>query len=79
MLPPSVRGDAADGARRFTAWTEAGVWRRLHRGGTRRMGSPRFAGAPTLVIAIPALRSPRGPRQRLPDELHAGGCERPTW
>jgi transposase len=127
-LPPGFGVSKATAHRRFVAWTNAGLWRRLHmaaldqfgakglidwsratagvgageRGGDLTGPSPVDRGRPgskihalsdrnglplsvgvsaanthdslcleSLIQAIPAVRSRRGPRRRRPDKLHA--------
>ncbi|WP_231935229.1 IS5 family transposase [Micromonospora viridifaciens] len=128
-LPPGFGVSRATAHRRFTAWTAAGLWRRLHVAALDQLGaqglidwsratadaayvrakkgaltgpSPVDRGKPgskihalsergglplsvgvsaanthdsrcleSLVQAIPAVKSRRGPRRRRPDKLHA--------
>ncbi|WP_232284153.1 IS5 family transposase [Saccharomonospora glauca] len=129
-LPPSFGVKVPTAHRRFTEWTKAGLWRRLHRavldelgsqgmidwsravldgasvrakkGGSLTGPSPVDRGKPgskihalsdraglplavaisaantndahalkPLILAIPAVKSRRGPRRRKPDKLHA--------
>lgn len=39
MLPPSFGVTVPTAHRRFSAWTDAGLWRRLHRAGLDALGS----------------------------------------
>jgi transposase len=128
-LPPSFGVSVPTAHRRFTEWTKAGLWRRLHRAvldelgsrvlldwsravldgaSVRANGGPMTGPSPVdrgktgskihvlsdraalplsvavsaantndayalkpLVMAIPAIRSRRGPRRRRPAKLHA--------
>ncbi|MEU9784671.1 transposase [Streptomyces phaeochromogenes] len=56
-LPPPFGTSPATAHRRFTVWTEAGLWRRLHRAVLDELGVPGEVGWTT---AAPTRRTPHG-------------------
>ncbi|WP_329336527.1 transposase [Streptomyces sp. NBC_00663] len=62
LLPPWLGVSPATAHRRFTAWTEAGVWRRLRRtavrGGPARPGESDWAAVIVDAAAVRAAKVP---------------------
>ncbi|MGY1877424.1 IS5 family transposase [Nocardia gipuzkoensis] len=60
MLPPSFGVTIATAHRRFTAWTEAGVWRRLHRAVLDELGSEGLIDWSRAVVDAASIRAKKG-------------------
>ncbi|WP_408637527.1 IS5 family transposase [Nocardia terpenica] len=59
-LPPSFGVTVPTAHRRFTAWTEAGVWRRLHRAVLDELGSQGMIDWSRAVLDGASVRAKRG-------------------
>lgn len=81
-LPPTFGTPPATAHRRFATWTRAGLWRRLHRTVLDELGTKgaldwtsaiidAAASVKPLLLGVPAIRSRRGPRRRLPVKIRA--------
>ncbi|MCP2317933.1 putative transposase of IS4/5 family (DUF4096) [Nocardia amikacinitolerans] len=57
MLPPSFRVTVPTAHRRFTAWTEAGLWRRLHQTVLDELGSRGLIDWSRAVIDAASVRA----------------------
>ncbi len=57
MLPPSFGVTVPTAHRRFTVWTEAGLWRRLHRTVLDELGSEGFINWWRAVIDAASVRA----------------------
>lgn len=72
MLPPWLEVSPATAHRRFTAWTEAGVWRRLYRVAVRDgLAGPGESGWAAVIVKAARLRAGQVPataRRRAPRE-----------
>ncbi len=60
MLPPSFGATVSTAHRRFTAWTEAGLWRRLHRAVLDELGSQGLIDWSRAVIDAASVRAKKG-------------------
>ncbi|MDE1674967.1 IS5 family transposase, partial [Nocardia gipuzkoensis] len=60
MLPPSFGVTVPTAHRRFTVWTEAGLWRRLHRAILDELGSGGLIDWSRAVIDAASVRAKRG-------------------
>ncbi|MEU2040513.1 IS5 family transposase [Nocardia niwae] len=60
MLPPSFGVTVPTAHRRFTVWTEAGLWRRLHRAILDELGSEGLIDWSRAVIDAASVRAKRG-------------------
>nr|WP_280439575.1 IS5 family transposase [Nocardia cyriacigeorgica] len=61
MLPPSFGVTVPNAHRRFTVWTEAGLWRRLHRAVLDELGSRGLIDWSRAVIDAASVRAKKGP------------------
>jgi transposase len=61
-LPPSFGVSAPTAHRRFTAWTEAGLWPRLHRRILDRLGSRGEIDWSSAILDAASVRAKRGAR-----------------
>ncbi|MBR8642973.1 transposase [Streptomyces tuirus] len=67
MLPPWLEVSPATAHRRFTAWTEAGVWRRLHEVAVRDgLAGPGESGWAAVIVKAAGLRAGKGARHGPP-------------
>ncbi|CAL9488926.1 hypothetical protein SUDANB126_03199 [Streptomyces sp. enrichment culture] len=63
LLPPWLEVSPATAHRRFTAWTKAGVWRRLYRAAVRGgLAGPGESDWAAVIADAAALRAGRGAR-----------------
>ncbi|MGR4878026.1 transposase [Streptomyces sp. LARHCF249] len=81
-LPPTFGTSPATAHPRFTVWTEAGVWRRLHRAVLDELGAPgpRWTGprrSSTRPPAAPEGGSPTGPNHVFSRTAASFPC--PLW
>ncbi|WP_324197859.1 IS5 family transposase [Nocardia abscessus] len=60
MLPPSFGVTVPTAHRRFTVWTEAGLWRRLHRAVLDELGSDGLIDWSRAVIDAASVRAKKG-------------------
>ncbi len=60
MLPPSFGVSVPTAHRRFTVWTEAGLWRRLHRAVLDELGSQGLIDWSRAVIDAASVRAKKG-------------------
>ncbi|MGX1563652.1 transposase [Streptomyces sp. NPDC055506] len=64
MLPPWLEVSPATAHRRFTAWTEAGVWRRLYRAAVRNgLAVPGDSGWAAAIVKAAGLQAGQAPRE----------------
>ena len=63
-LPPDFGVSPATAHRRFTAWTRAGVWRRLHRAVLDRLGADGAIDWSSALVDAAAVRANRGVADR---------------
>lgn len=61
-LPPDFGVSPATAHRRFTAWTRAGVWRRLHPAVLDRLGADGGIDWSSAIVNAAAVRAKRGVR-----------------
>ena len=61
-LPPGCGVSKATAHRRFAAWTEAGLWRRLHRAVLDRLGAQAAIDWSRAVVDAVSVRAKRGGR-----------------
>ena len=61
-LPAGFRVSKATAHRRFVAWTEAGLWRRLHRAVLDRLGEQAAIDWSRAVVDAASVRAKRGAR-----------------
>jgi transposase len=61
-LPPSFGVSPATAHRRFTAWTEAGLWPRLHRAVLNRLGARGEIDWSSAILDAASVRAKRGDR-----------------
>ena len=61
-LPAEVGVSKATAHRRFVAWTEAGLWRRLHRAVLDRLGEQASIDWSRAVVDAASVRAKRGAR-----------------
>ncbi|MFF4517913.1 IS5 family transposase [Streptomyces mirabilis] len=59
-LPPTFGTSPATAHRRFTAWTEAGLWRRLHRAVLDELGARGELDWTSAIIDAASVRAKRG-------------------
>ncbi|WP_404827319.1 MULTISPECIES: transposase [Streptomyces] len=59
-LPPTFGVSPATAHRRFTAWTEAGLWRRLHRAVLDELGARGELDWTSAIIDAASVRAKRG-------------------
>jgi transposase len=62
MLPLSFGVTVPTAHRRFTVWTEAGLWRRLHRAVLDELGSKGLIDWSRAVIDAASVRAKKGAR-----------------
>jgi transposase len=60
MLPPSFGVTVPTAHRRFTVWTKAGLWRRLHRAVLDELGSRGLIDWSRAVVDAASVRAKRG-------------------
>jgi transposase len=60
MLPPTFGVTVPTAHRRFTIWTRAGVWRRLHRAVLDELGSQGLIDWSRAVIDAASVRAKKG-------------------
>ena len=60
MLPPSFGVTVPTAHRRFTAWTEAGLWRRLHRAMLDELGAEGLIDWSRAVVDAASIRAKKG-------------------
>ena len=60
MLPPSFGVSVPTAHRRFTVWTKAGVWRRLHRAVLDELGAAGLIDWSRAVADAASVRAKRG-------------------
>ncbi|ATL72055.1 IS5 family transposase [Nocardia terpenica] len=60
MLPPSFGVSVPTAHRRFTAWTKAGVWRRLHRAVLDELGARGLIDWSRAVVDAASVRAKKG-------------------
>ena len=61
-LPPTFGTSSATAHRRFTVWTEAGLWRRLHRAVLDELGARGEVDWTSAIVDAAAVRAKRGDR-----------------
>jgi transposase len=61
-LPPSFGVSPATAHRRFTAWTEDGLWPRLHRAVLNRLGARGEIDWSSAILDAASVRAKRGDR-----------------
>ncbi|WP_445519481.1 transposase [Streptomyces sp. NEAU-174] len=61
-LPPTFGTSPATAYRRFTVWTEAGLWRRPHRAVLDELGARGEVDWTSAVVDAASLRAQRGDR-----------------
>ncbi|OKI37084.1 transposase [Streptomyces sp. TSRI0281] len=61
-LPESFRVSPATAHRRFTAWTEAGLWRRLHLAVLDELGARGELDWTSAIVGAASVRAKRGAR-----------------
>ncbi|MCX5402662.1 IS5 family transposase [Streptomyces sp. NBC_00335] len=59
-LPPTFGTSPATAHRRFTIWTEAGLWRRLHRAVLDELGARGKVDWTSAIVAAASVRAKRG-------------------
>src|SRR5574341_1329905 len=59
-LPAEVGVSPASAHRRFVAWTEAGLWRRLHRAVLDRLGAQAAIDWSRVVVDAASVRAKKG-------------------
>ncbi len=62
FLPESFGVSPATAHRRFAAWTEAGVWRRLHRAVLDGLGAGGELDWTSAIVDAASVRAKRGAR-----------------
>ncbi|MQY26099.1 IS5 family transposase IS1647 [Nocardia sp. RB56] len=60
MLPPSFGVTVPTAHRRFTVWTKAGVWRRLHRAVLDELGAAGLIDWSRAVVDGASMRAKKG-------------------
>ncbi|RVU28381.1 transposase [Streptomyces antnestii] len=71
-LPPTFGTSPATAHRRFTLWTEAGLWSRLHGAVLEELGASGEADWTSAIVDAAAVRAKRGDR-RLGGKGHRRG------
>ncbi|MFI0710507.1 IS5 family transposase [Streptomyces inhibens] len=71
-LPPTFGVSPATAHRRFTAWTEAGLWRRLHRAVLDQLGARGGLDWTSAVIDAASVRAKKGGRLTGPNPVDRG-------
>ncbi|MEN8654107.1 transposase [Streptomyces sp. 21So2-11] len=61
-LPPTFGVSSATAHRRFTVWTEAGLWRRLHRAVLDELGALGELDWTSAIVDAASVRAKRGAR-----------------
>ncbi|GAA0673912.1 hypothetical protein GCM10009535_61000 [Streptomyces thermocarboxydovorans] len=61
-LPPTFGVSPATAHRRFTAWTKAGLWRRLHRAVLDELGARGELDWASVIVDAASVRAKRGAR-----------------
>ena len=61
-LPETFGVSPATAHRRFTAWTEAGLWRRLHRAVLDELGAQAEIDWTSAIVEAASVRAKRGGR-----------------
>lgn len=61
-LPPTFGTSPATAPRRFTVWTEAGPWRRLHRAVLDELGARGEVDWTSAIVDAASVRAKRGDR-----------------
>ena len=61
-LPAEFGVSLATAHRRFVAWTEAGLWRRLHRAVLARLGAQAAIDWSRVVVDAASVRAKKGAR-----------------
>jgi transposase len=61
-LPPTFGVSPATAHRRFTAWTKAGLWRRLHRAVLDELGVRGELDWTSVIVDAASVRAKRGVR-----------------
>ncbi|WP_432047275.1 transposase [Streptomyces asiaticus] len=61
-LPPTFGVSPATAHRRFTAWTKAGVWRRLHRAVLDELGARGELDWTSVIVDAASVRAKKGVR-----------------
>jgi transposase len=61
-LPPAFGVSPATAHRRFTAWTKAGLWRRLHRAVLDELGARGGLDWTSVIVDAASVRAKRGAR-----------------
>lgn len=64
-LPPTFGTSPATAHRRFTIWTEAGLWRRLHRAELDELGARGKVDWTSAIVDAASVRAKRGITDRL--------------
>uniref|UniRef100_UPI0035717205 IS5 family transposase n=1 Tax=Nocardia veterana TaxID=132249 RepID=UPI0035717205 len=72
MLPPSFGVSVPTAHRRFTVWTEAGLWRRLHRAVLDELGSHGLIDWSRAVIDAASVRAKKGGSMTGPSPVDRG-------
>ncbi|MFG3404065.1 transposase [Streptomyces sp. NPDC048142] len=62
VLPGDFGASPATAHRRFTAWTEAGVWRRLHRAVLDELGARGELDWTSAIVDAAGVRAKKGAR-----------------
>src|SRR5690606_41270662 len=75
-LPPSFGVKVPTAHRRFTEWTKAGLWRRLHRAVLDELGSQRMLDWSCAVLDGASVRAKRGDLWPVPVLWTAGNPAR---
>lgn len=61
-LPETFGVSPATVHRRFSAWTEDGMWRRLHRGVLDELGARREVDWTSVIVDAASVRAKKGDR-----------------
>ncbi|MFJ8361748.1 transposase [Streptomyces sp. NPDC093984] len=61
-LPPTFGTSPATAHRRFTVWTEAGLWRQLHRAMLDELGARGEVDWTSAIVDAASVRAKRGDR-----------------
>jgi transposase len=61
-LPPTFGVSPATAHRRFSAWSKAGVWRRLHRAVLDELGAHGVLDWTSVIVDAASVRAKRGVR-----------------
>ncbi|MER6385292.1 IS5 family transposase [Streptomyces sp. NPDC001250] len=71
-LPPTFGTSPATAHRRFTVWTEAGPWRRLHRAVLDELGAWGEVDSTSAIVDAASVRSKRGESLTGPNPVDRG-------